>query len=106
MNTMFLKMSRPGYKNREAFGFINDPPYCKPPRLMKRLPKEVRDRDIVSLIHALSEIREYPKYVEEKPRPLWWKSLVLFTATTAVRRGVIFHVKWDAFDLERNISSS
>ena len=52
MNTLFLKMAKPGYRNREAFGFINDPPYCRPPRLHKPLPKEVKDSEILRLIDA------------------------------------------------------
>jgi hypothetical protein len=46
LNTIFLKAAKPGYRNRDAFGFINDPPYCKPPKLYQRLPKEVSDRQL------------------------------------------------------------
>ena len=81
MNTMFLKMAKPGYRNREAFGFLENPPYCKPPRLMKRLPKEVSDRQLIKHIEALSDIKNFPKCVEQELRPKWWKTLCLFVAT-------------------------
>jgi len=103
MNAMFLRMGKPGYRNREAFGFINDPPYCRPPKLLSRLPKEVTDKQLEKHIEALSDITDYPKCVDEHLRPKWWKALCLFAATTALRREVIFSVKWDAIDLHNNI---
>jgi integrase len=103
MNTIFLKMAKRDYRNRQAFGFIESPLYCAPPILMQRLPKQVSDRQLCKLIEALGINAEYPKHLEEKFRPKWWKSLCLFAATTAVRRGVIFGLKWEHFDLTRNV---
>jgi len=37
INTVFLKMAKPGYRNRDAFGIIDSPPFCKPPKLATRL---------------------------------------------------------------------
>ena len=99
LNAIFLRMSKPGWRNRKAFGFIDDAPYCEPPKLQKALPKQILDRDILKLIESLSDIKEFPKSVDEKLRPLWWRSLVLFASTTAVRRTVIFGLTWEAVDV-------
>jgi len=96
-------MSKPGWRNRKAFGFIQDAPYCEPPKLQKALPKQIHDRDIVRLIDALGDNDEYPKCVDVELRPTWWRALVLFAATTAVRRNVVFGLRWDAVDLSNNL---
>jgi integrase len=95
-------MSKPGWRNRKAFGFIENAPYCEPPKLQKPLPKQVTDREIIKLIEAMSDIKEFPKCVDESLRPTWWRALVLLAASTAVRRNVIFGLKWEAVDLRNH----
>jgi integrase len=103
LNAVFLRMGPPGWRNRRAFGFLDYPPYCQPPRLETRLPKQVTDRDLLKLIDALGDNDQYPKSVEQELRPLWWRALCLFAATTAVRKQVIFGLKWEAVDLQHNL---
>jgi integrase len=103
INALFLRMGPPGWRNRQAFGFVQYPPYCAPPKLPTRLPKLVSDRDIIKLIDALTAIENFPKAIDEKLRPVWWRTLVLFVVTTAVRKEVVFGLKWDALDLHNQI---
>jgi len=103
INALFLRMGPPTWRNRRAFAFVQHPPYCQPPRLEKRLPKQVTDKQLTKLIDALSDNDQYPKSVEQDLRPTWWRALCLFAATTALRKQVIFGLKWDAFDLQRNL---
>ena len=97
MNALFLRMGTPGWRNRQAFGFVTNSPYCLPPKLQKPLPKLIQDCDIVKLIDALGDIKDYPKCVDEQLRLAWWRTLVLFAFTTAVRRWVIFGLKLPGF---------
>jgi len=91
MNAMFLRMGKPGWRNRKAFGFLESSPYCEPPKLPYIIPKLVPDKDVLKLIEALSDIRKFPKSVDEELRPTWWKSLVLFAATSIMLAGMRRH---------------
>ena len=104
LNSVFSKMGPKGPRNREAFGFLTEPPWIKPPEGFLKLPREVFDVQVDKLFESCQETWScyvYPGYLGLALRPRWWETLILFIVTTALRRGAVLNLTWDDVDLDR-----
>ena len=83
LNTVFSKAGPPGPRNRDAFGWVKDAPWIRPPQAYRRLPREIPDSQADSLYIATGVCDgcyEYPKYLDDPLlRPIWWKKQLRFT---------------------------
>ena len=102
MNSIFLKIGPPGYRNRDALRFLKEAPWIRPPQAYRRLPREISDSLADSLYDATDfcpGCQEFPVYLEPTLRHQWWKSFILLVMSTAVRFGVAMNLTWNDLDI-------
>jgi len=101
LNTIFFRMGPPGPRNRDAFGFLKEPPWIRPPRPFLKLPRDVLDVQVENLYRACAQTSacyQYPVYLDPYLRPKWWETLILFIVSTALRHGAVFGLTWENLD--------
>ncbi len=97
LNAIFSKIGPAAPRNRDAFGFLQQSPWIRPPQKLRKLPKEVRDDPVHALFHAVSscpEAHDLPRYLDADLRPIFWKCVIQFVSSTALRRKAVFNLTW------------
>ncbi|MDR2116029.1 MAG: tyrosine-type recombinase/integrase [Planctomycetaceae bacterium] len=94
LNSIFLKLGPPGYRNRDAKGLLTYIPYFKLPKVKLSPPRVFEDENFQSLFNAFGCEKDYPRYLLPEKRPLFWQAIMIFVSIVAVRREVVLGIEW------------
>ncbi|MDR0611223.1 MAG: site-specific integrase [Planctomycetaceae bacterium] len=94
LNAIFTKLGPAGPKNRDAKNLLNYYPYFSPPDFELKAPPEFSDEEFQSLFNAFSNETEFPIYLPQEKRPLFWQAIMVFVSIVAVRREAVLGIEW------------
>lgn len=93
------KAGPPGHRNRDALGLIDRPPWVKPPRKLRRIPR-IATAEELSALYEAAACMEMPHVSGAKP-PEWWKALLVTAFNTGLRKGTLFKLRMSWIDWQR-----
>jgi integrase/transposase len=96
VQTLLDKAGPPGYRNRDAVGLIERPPYIKPPKIVRKVPKTV-SLETLSAVYDAAACMERPIIEGVKP-PAWWKALLVTAYNTGLRLGTLRKLRFEWID--------
>jgi integrase len=103
IQVLLNKAGPPGYRNRDAAGFIVGPvPWIKPPRMVLPPPKNV-SLDYLSKLYLAAGDVTSPLGIEFGAAT-WWRTFLVMAYCTGLRRRTLFELRmewidWDACTL-------
>lgn len=100
LQTVLDKCGKPGRRNRDAAGLIEDPPWVKPPKAQWSMPKTVSE-DQVNAIYRAAFFMDVPKLWPMFKPSAWWKALIVTAWSTGLRRRTLFELEWTHLDSEK-----
>ncbi len=101
IETFLSKAGPPGRGNRDAFGFIAQVPWVRPPRPVFHAPRFVSDQSLSRVYEAAARM-ELPRYEGFSPAA-WWRALLVTAYNTGLRRGSLFRLRMDQIDWSNGI---
>jgi integrase/transposase len=96
VQTLLDKAGPPGYRNRDAVGLIERPPYIKPPKIVRKVPKTV-SLETLSAVYDAAACMERP-IIEGVKAPAWWKALLVVAFNTGLRLGTLRKLRFEWID--------
>ena len=94
------KCGKPGPRNRDAAGLIDEPPWVKPPKPQWSMPKTVAEEH-VNAIYAAAFNMDVPKLWPMFKPSAWWRALIVTTWSTGLRRRTLFELEWTFVDWQK-----
>jgi integrase len=98
IRTLLERAGPPGYRNPDAFGFIEKVPRLRLPAALERDP-EVVSVEVLDAIYVAAEQMERPRLSFASPAEFWRAFLVLIF-NTGVRRGTLLKLRVGDVDVE------
>jgi len=99
IQTILDRAGPPGPGRRDALGLIHEPPWLRPLRTRRKLPRHVDDAEILRLYTAAANMT-LPTVV---PPADWWRALIVTAITTGFRREALLALTWQDIDLVRRL---
>ena len=96
IQTILDKAGPPGRRNRDAKGLIAASPWIRPPRLETKLPR-ILSPETLKIVYDATAGMDWPKVPGIKA-PAWWKTLLVVTYNTQLRRRTLFEMRMDEID--------
>jgi site-specific recombinase XerD len=78
LNSIFLKLGPPGFRNRNAKKLLDYIPYFQPPKVKLKPVRVFKDEDFQALFNAFNNETEYPHYLPKEKCPFFWQTAMIF----------------------------
>jgi len=96
IHTLLGKAAKPGPRNRDALGLIDEAPWVRPPKC-QRTPRTIVTDEQIEAVYLAAASMDFPRLPGIKP-PGWWKAFITTTWCTGLRFGTLMELRMTDLD--------